>query len=76
MVRSRLRNNLLKEKTAFCREAYKQRNCVKLRRENIINYFSNLNEKTITDNKKFWKTNEPNFSSQKPINENISLWEK
>ena len=38
MVRSRLRNKFLKEKTAFSREAYnKQRNyCVKLIRESKI----------------------------------------
>ena len=78
MVRSRLRNKFLKERTAFSREAYnKQRNyCVKLIRESKIKYFGNLNVKDITDNKKFWKTVGSNFSSKKPINENISLWEK
>ena len=30
----------------------------------------------MINDKKFWKTIEPNFSSKKPINENISLWEK
>ena len=35
-----------------------------------------MNVKNITDNKKCWKTVGPNFSSKKPINENISLWEK
>ena len=35
-----------------------------------------MNVKDITDNKKFWKTVGSNFSSKKPINENISLWEK
>ena len=78
MVRSRLRNKFLKERTAFSREAYnKQRNfCVKLIRESKIKYFGNLNVKDITDNKKFWKTVGSNFSSKRPINENISLWEK
>ena len=78
MVKSRLRNKFLKEKTAFSREAYsKQRNyCVKLIRESKIKYFGNLNVKNITDNKNFWKTVGSNFSGKKPINENISLWEK
>ena len=78
MVRSRLRNKFLKERTAFSREAYnKQRNyCVKLIRESKIKYFGNLNVKDITDNKNFWKTVGSNFCSKKPINENISLWEK
>ena len=49
MIRSRLRNKFLKEKTAFGREAYnKQRNyCVKLKRENKIKYFGNLNVNNI-----------------------------
>ena len=78
MVRSRLRNEFIKEKTAFSREAYnKQRNyCVKLIRESKIKYFSNLNVKNITDTKTFWKTVGSNFSRKKPINENILLWEK
>ena len=35
-----------------------------------------MNVKNITDNKNFWKTVGPNLLSKKPINENISLWEK
>ena len=65
MVRSRLRNKFLKEKTAFSREAYnKQRNyCVKLIRESKIKYFGNLNVMNITDKNFFWKTIGQNFSS-------------
>ena len=65
MVRSRLRNKFLKEKTAFSRKAYnKQRNyCDKLIQKSKIKYFGNLNVKNITDNKKNWKTIWPNFSS-------------
>ena len=64
MVRSKLRNEFLKKKTAFSREAYnKQRNyCVELISKSKIKYFSNLNVRNITDNKKFWKTVGPNFS--------------
>ena len=73
MVRPRPRNKFLNERTAFTREAYnKQRNYrVKLIRKGKIKYFGNLSVKNITDNKKFWKTVGPNFSSKKPINENI-----
>ena len=35
-----------------------------------------MNVKYITYKKNFWKTVGSNFSSKKPINENISLWEK
>ena len=78
MERSTLRNKFLKEKTAFSREAYnKQRNyCVKLIRQSKIKYFGYLNVKNITDNKKLWKTVGSNFSSKKPINEKVSLWQK
>ena len=67
MVRSRLRNKFLKEKTAFSRETYdKQRKyCVKLIRKSIIKYFGNLNVKNITENKKFWKTVGQNFPAKK-----------
>ena len=74
MVRSRLSNKFLKEKNVFSREARSY--CVKLIRESKIKYFGNLNVNNITNNKNFWKTLRPNFSSKKPINENISLWEK
>ena len=67
MVRSRLRNKFLKEKTAFSRETYdKQRKyCVKLIRKSIIKYFGNLNVKNITESKKFWKTVGQNFPAKK-----------
>ena len=73
MVRSRLRNKFLKEKTAFSREVYniQRKYCVKLIRESKIKYFGNLNVRNITDNKTFWKTVGSSFSSKKPINENI-----
>ena len=66
MVRPRLRNKFLNEKTVFTREAYnKQRNYrVKLIKKSKIKYFGNLNVKNIRDNKKFWKTVGPNFSSK------------
>ena len=78
MVRSRLRNKFLKEKTAFSREAYNKHRkyCIQLIRKSTIKYFGNLNVKNITENKKIWKTDGQKFSSKKPINENISLCEK
>ena len=49
MVRSRLRNKFLKEKTAFTRENY----YVKLIRESKIKYFANLNVNNIIGSKIF-----------------------
>ena len=56
MIRSKLRNKLLKLKTEENRLAYaKQRNyCVKLLQQKKRQYFENLNLCSITDNKLFW----------------------
>ena len=56
MVRSKLRNVFLKNKTEENRSNYsKQRNlCVTLLRKSKRVYFGNLNEKSLCDNKKFW----------------------
>ena len=69
MTRSRLRNKYLKHKTEENRLLYtQQRNkCVSLLRKTKMNYYGNLNEKDITDNKKFWKTVKP-FLFDKSIN--------
>ena len=53
MTRSRLRNKYLKHKTEEIRLLYTQQRtkCVSLLRETKINYYGNLDEKDITDNK-------------------------
>ena len=74
MNRTRLRNKFLKNEN---RKRYlKQRNyCVSLLRKTKRNYYSNLNEKNIIDNKKFWKTVIPFLSDKVPSNEKITLVE-
>ena len=64
MEKTELHNKFLKHKTDESRQAFvKQRNCcVCLLRKSRRNYYSNLNVKDITDNKKFWKTIKPLFS--------------
>ena len=43
----------------------KQRNfCVSLLRKTKKDYYANLNEKDIADNKKFWQTIKPLFSDK------------
>ena len=66
MKRTELRNKFWKHKTDESRQAFvKQRNyCVSLLRKSKRNYYSNLNVKDITDNKKFWKTIKPLFSDK------------
>ena len=66
MQRAKLRNKFLKDPSAENKLSYnKQTNwCVSLLRNEKKKYFANLNEKDITDNKKFWQTVKP-FLSEK-----------
>ena len=77
MVRSRLRNNFLKNKTEESKKLYnKQRNlCVSLLRKTKRAYFSQLDIKIVNDNRKFWKTINPLFSEKAYRKESISLIE-
>ena len=71
ITRSRLRNKYLKHETEENRLLHtQQRNkCVSLLRKTKMNYYGNLNQKDITDNKNFWKTVKL-FLSDKSINSN------
>ena len=59
MKRTRFRNQVLKNRTDENKSSYtKERNyCVSLLRKTKTQYYSNLHEKNVTDNKAFWKTN-------------------
>ena len=78
MHRTRLRNNFLRNRSDENKGKYsKQRNyCISLLRKTKKNYYSNLNEKKITDNKTFWKAVKPFLSNKTPSNEKITLTEK
>ena len=58
MARSRLRNKYLTDKIVENRLLYtQQRNqCVALLRNTKKNYYENIDEKEVTDNKNFWRT--------------------
>ena len=75
MERTRLRNNFLKNPTVANTLAYtKQRNFyVSLLRKVKREYFINLNEKNITDNRKFWQTVKPFLYEKNKSRENITL---
>ena len=77
MERSRLRNKFLRERTDESKSNYnKQRNyCVSLVRKTKKEYFSNLNENDLTDNKKFWKIVKPYISNKQISTEKITLVE-
>ena len=77
MVRSKLRNLFLKNKTEENRSNYsKQRNlCVTLLRKSKREYFGNLNEKNLCNNKKFWSVVKPLLSNKVVSNEKIIIVE-
>ena len=77
MHRSKLRNNFQRHRAnEYVKKYSKQPNyCVSLLRRIKKNYYSNINEKNITDNKKFWKTVTPFFLDKILSNEKITLME-
>ena len=66
MTRSRLRNRFLKNRSEENRKLFcKQRNkCVSLLQTSKKDYFENLSEKNIIDNKRLWKTVKPSLSKK------------
>ena len=78
MTRSRLRNRFLQNGSEENRKLFcKQRNkCVSLLRKSKKGYFENLNEKNITDNKRFWKTVKPFLTKKIHLPERINLTEE
>ena len=74
MVRTRLRNIFLKEKSLEPKKAYnKQRNiCVSMVKK-AKKDFQNINLSEITENKKVWKTVSPFFGNKVKTNQKINL---
>ena len=66
MKRTRFRNQFLKNRTDENKSRYtKQRNyCILLLTKTKTQYYSNLDEKNVTDNKAFWKTVKPFFQTK------------
>ena len=78
MQRSKLRNIFLKNRTEENGNNYaKQRNlCVILPRKSKREFYGNLNEKKLRDNKKFWGLVKPVLSNEVVCNEKITLVEQ
>ena len=77
MKRSRLGNVYLKIRSDNKREYNKQRNyCLSLLGKTKTNYYANLNEKDLTDNKQFWRTLKPLLSDKIKSSEKITLVEQ
>ena len=78
MTRTRLRNNFLKDRSEENKRKYsKQRNyCVSLLTKSKSEYFGNLNEKKISDNKRFWETIQHFLSDKITSTQKMTLIEK
>ena len=77
MKQRRLRNVCLRKRSDENIKKYpKQRNyCVSLLRRTKRKYYTSLEEKSITDNKKFWRTVKPFLSGKTQFNAKITLIE-
>ena len=77
MYRSKLWNKYLCERTNKAKSLYnKQRNLwVSISCKNNRDYFGILNNKIVTDNRKFWKTVSPVFSEKAFRRECVALKE-
>ena len=66
MTRSRLKNCFLKNRSEENRKLFgKQKHkCVSVLQKSKKDYFAKLNEKSITDNKRFWKIVKPILSKK------------
>ena len=75
MLRTKLRNKFLQQKTTETRSAYnKQRNiCVSILRKAKRSYFENQDIKNLSDNRKFGGTVKPLFSNKVRSNDYITL---
>ena len=78
MKRTRLRNRFLKDRNDYNkREFSKQRNyCLSLLRKSKKAYYSNPDEKKVTDNKTFWKAIKPFLSDKIVSREKLTLIEE
>ena len=78
ILRSRIRNKFLKTKTEESEQLYnKQRNlCATLLRKTKRNYFAQLDNRILKDNRKFWKKVNPLFSEKAYQKESITIISK
>ena len=78
MNRTTLRNVYSRKRSDENRKKHsKQRNyCASLLRRTKRKYYSSLDEKSVTDNKKFGRTVKPFLSDKTPFNPKITLMEE
>ena len=75
MLRSKFRKRFLKERTEESKSLEQRNICVSFLRKTKRNYCVQLNNKIVTDNRKFWKVVSPLFSEKSFCKESIILKE-
>ena len=77
MVRTKLKNTFFKNRSKENKKNYNMQRTyyVLLLRKSKRDYYNNLNEKNICDNRKFWKVVKPLLSNKIVSNEKITLLE-
>ena len=64
MKRSRLRNIYLKNRSDNNKREYNKQKLLRISFTKNKNYYANLNEKNLSDNKQFWRTVKPLLSDK------------
>ena len=78
MLRSKLKNSFNKDRSYenWCKYKRQRNFCVNLLRKTKRNFFKNVNEKKISDNRTFWKEIKPYFNDKGGMSSKITLVER
>ena len=78
MLRSKLNNSFNKDRSYenWCKYKWQRNFCVNLLRKTKRNFFKNVNEKKISDNRTFWKEIKPYFNDKGGMSSKIKLVER
>ena len=78
LIRSRLRNIFLKEKSLEYKNAYNRQHniCAQMVKKANKEHFQNISLSEISDSRTFWKTVSPLFGNKVKTNQKINLIEK
>ena len=76
MTRIRLRNIYLKNRSDNNKREYNKQKLLHISFTKNKNYYANLNEKNLTDNKQFWRTVKPLLSDKIKSSKKMTLIEQ
>ena len=76
MTRIRLRNIYLKNRSDNNKREYNKQKLLRISFTKNKNYYANLNEKNLSDNKQFWRTVKPLLSDKIKSSKKMTLIEQ